>query len=200
MIRNIVVLCIVGLLTACFGGGGVVPQDQFYKLADIPDDVTQASHPLGSVAVAPLQSDALHNQRAILYVEQAEPLKVNPYHYHFWGDSPGQILQENLIEYLRKTGFARTVVRYGERQRVDAQITGYIQRFERVLGQGNPKVAVRLELSFISRSAGTPATLTRVYSDEQEATDDSMEATVRAFSVAVQRVYAEFVADVMAAH
>lgn len=200
MMRKLIILCLLGLLSACFGSGEVVPQDQFYQLADIPGDVVQISQPLGIVAVAPLQSDAMHNQRAMLYIEQSSPLKINPYHYHYWSSVPGQILQEYLITYLRKADFAKTVVRYGERQQIDAQITGYIQRFERLLGQGKPKVVVGLELSFISRSAAAPPTLTKVYTAEQETTDNTMEATVLAFSQAVQRIYASFVSDVMAKH
>lgn len=195
--RYLYLIVVVSLLAGCFGGGAAVPQDQFYHLADISGEVVQASKPFDVVAVSPLQSDVLHQERAILYTEQSASLKLNTYYYHHWADVPGQMIQENLIAYLRKAGFAKTVVRYGERPRVDAQITGYIQRFERILGQGKPRVAVRLELSFLSREPGAPSTLTKVYAHEVEAADNSMEASVAAFSQALQEIYARFVADVM---
>lgn len=195
--RYLALILLVSLLTGCFGGGEVVPQDQFYHLADISAGVTPVSKPFGVVAVSPFQSDALHQERTILYSEASAPLKLNTYYYHHWTNVPGQMLQEYLIAYLRQTGFANSVIRYGERTHVDAQITGYIQRFERIVGHGRPKVAVRLELSFISREPGRPRTLTKVYALEQEATDNSMEASVAAFSRVLQKIYAHFVADVL---
>jgi ABC-type uncharacterized transport system auxiliary subunit len=197
MMRYLLIIVFMSLLTGCFGGGTVVPQDQFYHLADISAEVTKVKKPFGVVAVSPLQSDALHHERTILYSEQSAPLKLNTYYYHHWTEVPGQMIQENLIAYLRKIGFADTVIRYGERPRVDAQISGRIQRFERVLGQGKPKVEVRLELSFISREPGSQFALTKVYDLEREAADDSMEASVAAFSQALQEIYAAFVSDVL---
>ena len=107
------------------------------------------------------------------------------------------MIQEQLIAYLRAAGFANTVIRYGERTHIDGQISGYIQRFERIVGEGNPKVSVRLELNFIPRSSAVQHSLTKVYSIEQVASDNSMEATAEAFSQALQKIYARFVADVM---
>ena len=195
--RYYVLILLASLLAGCFGGGEVIPQDQFYHLADISTDVAKVSKPLGVVAVSPFQSDALHLERNILYSEQSAPLKLNTYYYRLWTNVPGQLLQEQLIAYLRKAGFANEVIRYGEGVHIDAQISGYIQRFERIVGQGNPKVTVRLELSFIPRGPGVPRRLSKVYALERAAADDTMEASVAAFSQAVQEIYARFIADVM---
>jgi ABC-type uncharacterized transport system auxiliary subunit len=195
--RYLFLILLCSLLSACFGGGGVVPQDRFYHLADISGDSTHVSKPFGVVAVSPLQSDALHRGRMILYSLQSAPLMLNTYYYHQWSDVPGQMIQENLIAYLRKLGFARTVIRYGERAHIDAQINGHIQRFERIVGDGNPRVAVRLELSFIPRTAGEQHSITKVYTEVRKTTGNSMEASVAAFSQALQAIYARFVADVM---
>ena len=107
------------------------------------------------------------------------------------------MIQEHLIAYLRKAGFAKDVIRYGERLHIDGHITGFIQRFERIVGQGKPRVAVRLELNFISRKSEPQRSLIKVYDVEREAADSSMEASVAAFSQALQTIYARFVADVM---
>jgi len=195
MMRFSSLVLLFGLLAGCFGGGGAVPQDQYYHLAEIPENVPQVKHPLGVIAVSTLQGDALHHERMILYSLQSTPLMLNTYYYHQWGNVPGQMIQEYLISYLRRAGFARTVVRYGERTQIDGQINGYIQRFERIIGNGNPQVKVRLELSFLPRTAGVRDSLTRVYEAEQKATDSSMEATVMAFSQALQTIFQHFVAD-----
>ena len=194
--RYLFILLFLSLLTGCFGGGEVVPQDQFYHLADISENISRVSKPFGVVAVTTLQSDALHRERTILYSEQSTPLKMNRYHYHHWTNAPGQLIQEHLIAYLRKTGFASDVIRYGEQSRIDAQINGYIHRFERIVGQGSPKVEIRLELSYVSRAPGVTRNLIREYSFEQVTADDSMHASVDAFSRGLQEIYARFVADI----
>ena len=85
---HLILLFSLNLLAGCFGGGEVVPQDQFYHLADLSAEVAQVSKPLGVVAVSPLQSDVLHHERDILYSEQSAPLKLNTYYYHHWSDAP----------------------------------------------------------------------------------------------------------------
>lgn len=196
MMRNLFIFLLVSLLAGCFGGGEVIPQDQFYHLADISGTLPKVTRLMGVVAVSALQSDALHRERTILYSELSSPLQLSRYHYHHWTNVPGQLIQEHLIAYLRKVGIASDVIRYGEQSRIDAQISGYIHRFERLLGQGKPKIAIRLELSFISRVAGEQRTLTREYTFEQEAADESMHASVDAFSRGLQEIYARFVADI----
>lgn len=195
--RYLFVILLSGLLSGCFGGGVAIPQDHYYHLADIHTGQARMDKPFGVIAVTPLRSDALHHERTILYSLQSAPLMLNTYYYHQWTNPPGQLLQEYLITYLRDVGFAKTVVRYGERSHIDGQITGYIQRFERIVGQGRPRVVVRLELSFIPRAAARPPAMTRVYAAEGKAADNSMESTVAAFSRALQTIYARFAADVM---
>lgn len=197
MMRYLFLLLMLSLLSACFGGSEVVPQNHYYHLADISSGLKQVDRPLGVVAISPLRSDALHHERMILYSLQSTPLMLNTYYYHQWSNTPGHLLQEYLIDYLRQVGFAKAIVRYGERERINGQITGYIQRFERIVGAGAPEVMVRLELSFLPRVAGAPRALTRVYTVERRAANNSMEATIVAFSAALQTIYGRFVADVM---
>lgn len=195
--RYLFLILILGLLSACFGGSEAVPQDHYYHLADISSGLKQFNKPFGVIAVSPLSSDALHHDRMILYSLQSAPLMLNTYYYHQWTNTPGRLIQEHLIDYLRQVNFAKVIVRYGERERIDGQISGYIQRFERIVGAGGPQVVVRLELSFIPRAPGAPAALTKVYTSERKAADDSMESTVAAFSIALQTIYGRFVADVL---
>lgn len=198
MTRILLLFIVTVLLGGCFGGGEVLPQNHYYHLARSNSDVVHFNQPYGVIAVAPLGSDALHHDRMILYSLQSAPLMLNTYYYHLWTNTPGRLIQENLINYLRDIDFARTVVRDGERTNIDGEITGYIQQFERVVGSGKPRVSVRLELSFLPRSDKTKLhPLTRVYGVDQQAQDNSMESTVEAFSVALQEIYKRFVADVL---
>lgn len=202
MMRYLILFVLTGLLGGCFGGGEVIPQNHYYRLANTVANVVHLKQPFGVIAVAPLRSDALHHDRMILYSLQSTPLMLNTYYYHQWTSAPGKLIQENLINYLREVDFARAVVRDGERTHIDGEITGYIQRFERIVGNSNPGVAVRLELSFLPRSNNMSRkhAITRVYNVERQARDNSMESTVAAFSSALQAIYARFVADVLRAN
>ncbi|MEJ2361030.1 MAG: ABC-type transport auxiliary lipoprotein family protein [Gammaproteobacteria bacterium] len=197
MMRYFFLLVLAGLLSACFGSGGVAPQNRYYHLADISSEVNHLDRPFGVIAVNPLRSDALHHDRMILYSLKSTPLMLNTYYYHLWTNSPGKLIQEDLIDYLREVRFAKSIVRYGERQHIDGQITGYIQRFERIVGGGKSGVAVRIELSFIPQTPGDKHAMTRIYNVQRTASDNSMESTVAAFSAALQTIYGRFVADVL---
>lgn len=200
MMRIVALVMLFSLLGACFGGGEVVPQDRFYQLADIKGKISQFKKPFKLIAVSEIQTDAVHRQRMILYSQQSSPLMLSTYYYHQWNNTPGQMIQEYLISYLRQADFARTVVRYGERTQIDGQINGYIQHFERVVGDGHPRVKIKLELSFIPRNPGIQHSLTRVYAVEQEAADNTMESTILAFSHGLQTIFGRFVSDVMNQH
>ena len=113
MMRHIALLTFVLVLSGCFGGGSEVPQDNFYRLTDITS-AKQLTSPFEVVAVATLKSDALHRERAILYSDVKQPLNIKRYHYHHWTQVPNELVQDHLIEYLRKAEFAPRMVRYGE--------------------------------------------------------------------------------------
>lgn len=182
------------LLTGCFGGGGPIPQDQFYRLADITYDGDKLKTIAGVIAVLPLDSDVLHRERAILYSEVNEPLKLQRYHYHHWSHIPPKLIQDSLASYLQTSGIARQVVRYGEQSRVDAEIGGQLKRFERVVGVSNTTVVVQLALSYKTRGH-KPEFYQHVYIQEVAADNASMYATALAFSQALQTIYAKFIKD-----
>ena len=145
------------------------------------DSLVMETKPLVEVlAIATLQSDALLRERAILYSEAQAPLTIRRYHYHFWTHVPGQLIQEQLLEYLRAAGIARSVIRYGEQPHADAVIEGYLKRFERQVGSGAPRAALALELVYRERAPESRPFM-RTYEVVETATDESMHATVKAF-------------------
>lgn len=201
MIRKVSLLLLTLTLSACFGGSEI-PQDNFYRLTDISPDVKPkkpGSHShFQVVAVAALKSDALHRERAILYSDEKQPLHIQRYNYHHWSQVPNTLIQEHLIDYLRKARFSPQVVRYGEVVKIDARITGYIKRFERVIGSGEVKVQVQLELQLETLGAKRRH-YQWIYNVEQAASDRSMYATVEAFSRALESVYQQFLTDLTSA-
>jgi len=187
-------------LAGCFGGGAPVPQNHYYHLADVPSELKAQESPYNIVAVQSLRSDSLHQERSILYSLKSAPLMLNTYYYHLWTNSPDQLIQEYLVNYLRAVNFAHDVVRYGDRTHSDGVVSGYIQHFERIVGDGKPQVLVRLELTFRSATGAKAFALTRVYQEKRTADDDSMESTVDAFSRALASICTHFTRDVNQAY
>ena len=185
------------LPSGCFGGGTAVPEDHFYRLAELPAPEKLSSPLVDVLAISTLQSDALLRERAILYSEAQTPLTIRRYHYHFWTHVPGQLIQEQMLDQLRAAGVARSVIRYGEQPRVDAVVEGYLKRFERLVGNGRPRAALALELVYRKRAQDSEP-LIRTYEVVETATNDSMHATVTAFSAALHKVYAAFTAELAA--
>lgn len=185
------------LLTACFGGGETIPQDQFYRLSELKYS-DKTLQPIATVvAVSTPDSDVLHRERSMLFSQADEPLKLQRYHYHHWTHVPARMIQDNLIDYLRTTGLAAQVVRYGELSRIDAEIGGQLRRFERVLGGGHISVVVELELYYRGRS-GQKVSVQNVYTQQINVVDDSMHSTAAAFSQALEKIYTDFVGDITA--
>jgi len=193
MMKHVFLLTVMLLLSGCFGGGSEVPQDNFYRLADITS-VRQFTSPFQVVAVATFKSDALHRERAILYSDVRQPLNIKRYHYHHWTQVPNELVQDHLIEYLRKAEFSPRVVRYGEVVNIDAKITGYIKRFERLIDAGDAKVQVRLELHLETLGQARDH-YQWSYDIEQATADTSMHASVTALSMALDNIYQQFLAD-----
>jgi len=184
------------LLTGCFGGGSPVPQDTFYRLPDVTSDGgVVINSGLGVIAVSSLKSDALYRERAILYSENSSPLTIKRYHYHHWTTTPNHLIQENLIDFLRKQNVARQIVRYGQQNKVDAHISGYIKRFERITGGSGEFVIVELELQIELLASHKRKVLYRDYKIKREAANSSMQAAVESFGSALIDIYKQFLSD-----
>ena len=194
MNKHLLTIIFLLSLSGCFGGGSEVPQDNFYRLADISAAQKMTSH-FNIVAVTSLKSDALHQERAILYSEAAQPLNIQRYHYHHWTQVPNELIQEHLIEYLRKAEYAPRIVRYGEVVKIDAKVSGFIKRFERVLDAGIVKVSVELELH-LETLTDKREHFQSTYKIKQETSDTSMHASVVAMSTALENIYQQFMNDV----
>jgi ABC-type uncharacterized transport system auxiliary subunit len=173
-----------------------IPEDKYYRLPEarplIPLDRPFVEGVLG---VAPLNADSLHRERAIIYVDPEHPLQLNPYHYHFWVESPVYLIQEHLLTYFRAVGLATRVVRFEPGMRVDALVKGTLQRFERIVENNGIKVSVALELEFIDQHRRDTQSWSKEYSETEQAADATMDATIEAFGNALNRIYTEFTRD-----
>ena len=194
--KKILLFSLLVLLSACFGGGESIPQDQFYRLSAVSYHGDRLEPIVPVIAVSALDSDVLHRERAILYSQLDKPLKLQRYHYHHWTHVPSKLIQDHLVDYLRSSGIAGQVIRYGEQANIDAEIGGQLKRFERVIGTSHTTVVVQLELFYKNRGKN-PRLYQNVYAQQVAVSDNSMHATAMAFSQALQAIYADFIQDVI---
>ena len=142
--------------------------------------------------VAKFESSGLYKERALVYTDAAG-VSLKQYRYHFWTDSPDEMLQECLVRYLRDVGASPLVVEdYADP--VKLIVGGHIRRFERVVTGNSVIGAVTLELS-VKRRDSTAPMLVREYRGDIESAGSSVEQSADALAVALQHIYADFVDD-----
>lgn len=172
-----------------------VPQDRYYRLGSEPDVAASPLAPAldATVVVERFAADGLTRDRAIVYSRNGADLEVRRHFYHHWTEPPAELLRDALVVYLRRAGVARRVVTPELRVPAEYEITGRVQRFERVLD--GERVHVRLQL-VLRRLDPDRVVWSGVYDEEGRADGSGVLASVAAFSRAVERIWARFAADV----
>ncbi len=174
-------------LTSC--SGSPAPRDNYYRLAEPADVPARTGGPLpGAAEVVPLRADGLLNDRAIIF--QKGPTVIEGYSYHFWWQAPGSMLQQSMIDTLRRAQAFEQVA--GPEMKLNRvyDVVGRIRRME----QGSNNVVVELELSLRLARGGEPLLL-KTYTEEVPTTGNGIPAAVDAFSTAVARIMNRFVSD-----
>jgi ABC-type uncharacterized transport system auxiliary subunit len=170
-----------------------VPSDTFYRLV-CPSPTRVLNGPLSpdGIAVAKFESSGVHKERALVYTDPGG-VSLKQHRYHFWVDSPPELLQECLVRYLRKAGASGTVVA-GYRPSTGLLVGGRLRRFERAVAVDEVVGGVSLELSVKLRGAEHPL-LIREYRKDAKSAGAGIEQSVDALALAVGDVYAEFLDD-----
>jgi len=194
MTRYLLPFLMMPLLAGCFGSAPPVPRDHYYRLlVSGQADMTAGSRLAGVVRVEPLQADGLLRERPLLYSGSGASYEVQQHNYHYWTDAPPQMLQDQLVTYLRQKEIARSVVTPDMRVRADYQISGKVKRLERLLGGGPPRVFVELELALVRLSDNALLLVDNFAEQEPEAGNDVGSAVV-ALNKATGRVFDRFLA------
>jgi ABC-type uncharacterized transport system auxiliary subunit len=140
-------------------GGARIPEDNFYRLENVaPVSALAAPALQGILMVQGGTAAPVYRDRALLYSESDSPERLQRYHYQYWIDSPPQLLQSGLADYLRKAGVARQVVLPQDSVDADFRLRVDIERFEHIRGQSSDRnggqVAVALRVTLIERATG----------------------------------------------
>ncbi len=216
---SFIVLALAGL-TGCLGSAPPVPRDHYYRVMVAPPSRAAASQTAsiegaailgrpgsgadivafpGVLSVAQLEAEGLLRERPLLYSTTGSATEMQQHDYHYWMDPPTRMLQVQLVDYLRASGLARSVVTPDLRIKADYEVNGRIKRLERLLGGGPARVVVELELSLVARP-NNELIVIGTYSAEAIAGDDGVESSVLALNRALGQVFERFLADATWSH
>ena len=183
---------LIAALGGCLGAAPPVPRDHFYRVA-----VAAAPEPsrrlANTISVAPIQADGLLQERPLLF-SSGGGYEVQQHDYYFWTEAPPRMLQAQLVDFLRGSGAARSVITPDLRLAAEFEITGRIRRLERVLEGNATRVVAQLELA-MTEVERNRLVVVQSYAVERAARDDSVEATVQAMNAALSDIFARFLAD-----
>ena len=171
-----------------------VPDFTYFRLPR-PQELEPAPVPLfGDLVVDVFAADGLYGDQALIYALDPSAEQLRQYHYQLWTDPPARVLQRRLIEQLRDTKIAGHVTDELPASHPAVRITGTILRFDRAPnGSGGFKATVALKLR-ADDAEGTPL-LDDYYRAELPTASNDMKATVDAYGAALDKVFAEFYAD-----
>ena len=196
-VLRIVALAALLALTGCAGAPGI-PETTYFRLPPRAKVAPQPTPPLPwPIVVDTLIADGLYSDQAIIYSLDPQGARLRAYHYQLWVDPPVRLLQRRLIGTLRDARVAPLVADRLPTQTQALRIEGRIERFERVKLDAGYKVAVALSLRADVRD-GKPPLVLKEYSRELPTSGDTVRDSVDAIAKALDEIYAEFVADLVA--
>lgn len=182
------------LLGGCLNSAPPVPRDHYYRVL-VPAPARSDGPILeGVLAIAPLEADGLLRERPLIYSASGESFVMQQHDYHYWTDPPPRMLQIQLIDYLRQSGLAATVITPDLRIRADYELSGRIKRLDRLLGGGPPRVVAELELALVD-STSKRLILVRSYDAQVRSADESVAASITALNTALARIFESFLTD-----
>jgi len=139
-------------------------------------------------------ADGLYADQALIYAVDPGAQQLRQYHYQLWTDPPTRILQRRLIAQLRESKIAGQVTDELPASDPAIRISGIILRFDRVPGgAGGWSAVVALKLRADGRD-GRPI-VDDYYRAEEVAAGNDIKSTVDAYGAALDRIYAQFHAD-----
>ena len=194
MTRLSLAILVAAMLGGCLGTAPPVPRDHFYRIQVTSSPGEAERYLPGVVLVQSLDADGLLRERPLVFGAKGRPHEMQQHDYHYWTDPPARMLQVQLVDYLRRSGVARSVVTPDLRISPDYEVRGRIKRLERLLGGGAPQVSVELELGLIGRAQNRLLVLDS-YAVELPAEDSSIASSISAVNQAVAEIFGRFLAD-----
>ena len=191
MIASRALVLAVGLLLSGCASLQSPPKDTFYRL-EIPASSRIELHGVeGQLLFVPIfEASGLHGERALVFAH-GDGTALEQHSYHFWIDSPRQLLQNQLATYLHAR-LARETVTEPARS-VTHVIQGRLRRFERRQGGGNDVASCEIEFRVYRQRSEAPL-LKQTYRNEVDISGGP-ENIAAGLSQATATIFASFTED-----
>ena len=179
------------LLLLSLGGCGKVPPSHYYTLeSSLPVPPPAVTAPV-EIAVTRFRASQALSQDRLMY--RPSPHRVDFYEYHRWVDAPPDLITQNLIAHLRRSGMFRSVTGTRGASRADYLLRGRIEHLEEVDAANGVSARVSLSVELVEVK-----TRTRVWagegSHEAPVGERSVEGVVRALNESLRESLDQIVA------
>jgi ABC-type uncharacterized transport system auxiliary subunit len=125
---------------------------------------------------------------------ESSPEQLQQHRYHYWIDTPSQLIREHLIEFLRSHGVAERVIGSQLAVTADLRLKLTLKQFERIVTPGAAdRVRVALDVVIID-AEGRPLKIVN-YQREKIAAGASISASVNAINLILSEIYLDIVQD-----
>jgi len=186
ILRYFVLLSLFFLLNACGLSSSKTPEEHFYRLSDV-ENIKPTTTIFKQLQLAPVKTNGIYHERAILYRHANKPLEIHRYHYHFWSQTPAKLVQNYMLQYFQQSKIAENITIKSSLLNKQNIVHIELIRFERIMEAKQAKVEVVLKVSF--------ADFSKTYRVKLKANELFMHSTVVAFSRALSDIMAMLLAD-----
>jgi len=192
--KALLAICLLTLvLAAC--SPPAVPDVTYFRLA-APAPLPHLDKPLTSlpIEVEVFSGEGIYAEQALIYSTSPDGASLRAYHYHLWSEPPSRGLQARLTTALRESGISSLVTDRLPASDQALRLHGRIVRYERIeRAEKSFEAKVALEIR-VEQDSGEPL-IEQTYAAQVPADDATIDATVRAFSRAVDEAFAKFYTD-----
>ena len=192
--RGAAPLALAAALAAC---GGKLPETRYYQLAaaqaPAPAAPARAGGPV--LVLEPLSADDAYDDERIVY--RTGPYRLDYYQYHRWSAAPGVMVTDLLEQALERSGRFRAVVRELA-DGAPAVLGGRVRAIEEV-DESRTRWLGRIAVELTLKDAETGAVLwTRELAETEPLTAQTPEGLAQALSVAMGRIAARAIPEIVA--
>ena len=171
-------------------GCGKVPPSHYYTLESSLPAPPPATTTGVEIAVTRFRASQGLSQDRLMY--RPSPHRVDFYEYHRWVDTPPDLVTQNLISHLRRSGMFRAVTDTRGASRADYVLRGRIEHLEEVDSAGSVSARVGLHVELVEVK-----TRARVWtgqgSHEAQVSERSVEGVVRAMNESLRESLGQIV-------
>jgi uncharacterized lipoprotein YmbA len=134
---------VTGLLLAAAGCAVAPPPvARYYDLPVVTADAREAAI---SVTVETVQAAGVYADRPLLFRDGGGPLQQ--YHYHLWAQQPATLLQDALVDCLRRSLTGAVVYTPQSRARAERTVRVRLRALEQVVGGSGATAVLAAEVS-----------------------------------------------------